>query len=46
LKDAYKLVTEASAAVCGTAARDGFIRVRNEVGNKMPRFQIKNKFVV
>jgi hypothetical protein len=41
-----KLVTEASAAVCGTAARDGFIRVRNEARNKMPRFETKNNFVV
>jgi hypothetical protein len=29
-----KLVTEASAAVCVTAARDGFIRVRNEARKK------------
>jgi hypothetical protein len=41
-----KLVTEASAAVCGTAARDGFIRVRNEARKKMPKFDTKNDFVV
>ena len=33
-----KLVTEASAAVCGVNARDGFIRARLESRKVMPRF--------
>jgi hypothetical protein len=41
-----KLVTEASTAVCGAAARDGFINVRNEARKKMPRFETKNHFAV
>lgn len=36
-----KLVTEASAAVCGTAARDGFIRVRNEARKKCQNLKPK-----
>jgi hypothetical protein len=36
-----KPVTEASAAVCGTAARDGFIRVRNEARKKCQNLKPK-----
>lgn len=36
-----KLVTEASAAVCGMEKRDGFIRVRLESRAKMPKFETK-----
>jgi hypothetical protein len=41
-----KLVTEASNAVCGTAARDGLIRVRIDARNKMPSFNTKREFTV
>ena len=37
-----KLVTEASAAVCGKESRDGFIQARLESQAKMPRFETKN----
>ncbi|KAG0711470.1 hypothetical protein GWK47_020547 [Chionoecetes opilio] len=36
-----KLVTEASAAVCGKESRDGFIRVWLESQAKMPKFETK-----
>jgi hypothetical protein len=36
-----KLVTEASASVCGEMARDGFIRVRLESRKLMPYFNTK-----
>jgi hypothetical protein len=36
-----KLVTEASAAVCGMQARDGFIRVRLQSREVMPYFNTK-----
>ena len=39
-----KLVTEASAAVCGVKARDGFIRVRLESGQLMPNFNTKAEY--
>jgi len=39
-----KLVTEASAAVCGPTARDGFIRVRLESRVKMPCFNTKKHY--
>ena len=41
-----KLVTEASIAVCGAAARDGLIRVRNNARKKMLKFETKNDFFV
>ena len=40
-----KLVTEASAAVCGTDARDGFIRARIDSRKDMPYFNTKSDFV-
>ena len=39
-----KLVTEASAAVCGLKARDGFIRVRLESRKIMPSFNTKAEY--
>lgn len=39
-----KLVTEASAAVCGIKARDGFIRVRLESRQIMPCFNTKSQY--
>ena len=36
-----KLVTEASAAVCGKEARDGFIRARLHHRDEMPVFTTK-----
>jgi hypothetical protein len=41
-----KLVTEASAAVCGVNARDGFIRVRLESRQIMPYFNTKSQYRV
>lgn len=41
-----KLVTEASAAVCGNVKRDGFIRSRLESRKIMPRFETKVDYVV
>ena len=40
-----KLVTEASASVCGVEARDGFIRARVESRKCMPFFNTKAEFV-
>ena len=39
-----KLVTEASSAVCGVKARDGFIRVRLESRKIMPYFNTKSQY--
>lgn len=39
-----KLVTEASASVCGEATRDGFIRNRIQSRTAMPRFDTKCQF--
>jgi hypothetical protein len=41
-----KLVTEASAAVCGAPARDGFIRARLEARRIMPLFDTKRQYYV
>ncbi|KAK4873982.1 hypothetical protein RN001_013342 [Aquatica leii] len=41
-----KLVTEASAAVCGPDSRDGFIRVRADSRKNMPCFNTKSEFVI
>lgn len=41
-----KLVTEASAAVCGAPARDGFIRARLEARRIMPVFDTKRQYYV
>lgn len=40
-----KLVTEASASVCGEMARDGFIRVRLESRKLMPYFNTKADYI-
>lgn len=39
-----KLVTEASLAVCGPEARDGFIRTRIKSRQDMPYFETKSQF--
>jgi hypothetical protein len=39
-----KLVTEASAAVCGSKSRDGFIRARVQARQKMPAYETKSQF--
>jgi len=39
-----KLVTKASAALCGTKARDGFIRVRLESREIMPSFNTEEQY--
>lgn len=39
-----KLVTEASAAVCGYEARDGFIRSRNASRLSLPKFETKVQY--
>ena len=39
-----RLVTEASAAVCGQAARDGFIRARIKSRTMMKTFETKSEF--
>lgn len=39
-----KLVTEASAAVCGEKNRDGFIRTRIRSREQLPRFETKRDF--
>lgn len=39
-----KLVTEASAAVCGYEARDGFIRSRNASRISLPKFETKSQY--
>lgn len=39
-----KLVTEASASVCGADSKDGFIRVRIETQNNMPKFETKGQY--
>lgn len=39
-----KLVTEASAAVCGANSRDGFIRARLESRKTMPNFATKSDY--
>ena len=41
-----KLVTEASAAVCGNTSRDGFIRARLEARSIMPVFNTKSEYRV
>ena len=41
-----KLVTEASAAVCGSASRDGFIRARLESRRIMAHFNTKAQYCV
>ena len=41
-----KLVTEASAAVCGNTSRDGFIRTRLEARSIMPVFNTKSEYRV
>ncbi|KAF2899676.1 hypothetical protein ILUMI_06499 [Ignelater luminosus] len=41
-----KLVTEASAMVCGKEQRDGFIRTRIESRQPMKAFNTKKEFVV
>lgn len=41
-----KLVTEASAAVCGAGARDGFIRARVDSRKAMPCFNTKSEYAV
>ena len=41
-----KLVTEASAAVCGVHARDGFIRVRLESRKVKPCFNTKAEYCI
>ena len=38
------LITEASAAVCGTDSRDGFIRVRIQSRKDMPQFDTKGQY--
>lgn len=40
-----KLVTEACASVCGSKARDGFIRVRLESRKIMPSFNTKSEYL-
>lgn len=39
-----KIVTEASGAVCGTEARDGFIRARIASRVSLPRFETKSQY--
>lgn len=39
-----KLVTEASVAVCGEVARDGFIRTRQKSRQDMPTYESKKEF--
>ena len=39
-----KLVTEASAAVCGVNSRDGFIRSPIESQHEMPKFESKRDY--
>jgi len=39
-----KLVTEASAAVCGIESRDGFIRSRIESRRTLPKFETKRQY--
>ena len=41
-----KLVTEASAAVCGMEKRDGFIRARLESRAKIPKFDTKYQHTI
>lgn len=41
-----KLVTEASAVVCGAPARDGFIRAKLEARSIMPVFDTKRQYCV
>lgn len=41
---AVKLVTDASTAVCGESARDGFIRARIELRAIMPSFNTKKEY--
>lgn len=40
-----KLVTEASATVCGQEARDGFIRCRIASRESLPKFECKSDFL-
>lgn len=40
-----KLVTEASASVCGQEARDGFIRYRIVSREILPKFETKSDFL-
>lgn len=39
-----KLLTKASATVCGQEARDGFIRTKIESRDKLPKFDTKQQF--
>ncbi|KAK4887848.1 hypothetical protein RN001_004119 [Aquatica leii] len=39
-----KLVTKASAAVCGNEARDGFIRSRITLRDALPKFDTKREY--
>lgn len=39
-----KLVTEASVAVCGEVARDGFIRTRQKSRQNLPTYENKQEF--
>ena len=41
-----RLVSEASAAVCGSQRRDGFIRARIDSRRKMKTFESKKEYVV
>ncbi|XP_031339105.1 uncharacterized protein LOC116167737 isoform X3 [Photinus pyralis] len=41
-----KLVTEASSAVCGSKARDGYIRARIKSRTEVPKFDTKSQFFV
>lgn len=40
-----KLVTEASAAVCGYEARDGFIKSRISSRTELPKFETKKQYL-
>jgi hypothetical protein len=39
-----KLVTEATAAVCGNEARDGFIRSKITSRTVLPKFETKGQY--
>ena len=41
-----KMVTEASAAVCGASARGGFIRAKLEARRIMPVFNTKRQYYI
>ena len=40
-----KIVTEASASVCGAENRDGFVKVKLLSRNKMPHSDTKNHYI-